>query len=56
MDVLEGAELFEAPDVPEQELLDLIGGGRGKSRLACQAQLRPVAGLIRLKAHLGLVR
>ena len=56
VDVLEGAECFEAPDVPEQELLDLLGGGKGGSRLACQAQVRPGPGHIRLKAHLGLVR
>ena len=56
VDVLAGIELFEPADVPEQELLELIGGGKGESRLACQAHLRPGPGLIRLRAHLGLVR
>jgi ferredoxin len=54
--VLEGADCFEAPDVPEQDLLDVLGGGKGASRLACQAHVRPGPGMIRLKAHLGLVR
>ncbi len=52
VDVLEGMELLEEPEPPEQELLDLLGGD-GTSRLACQAQVRPGPGLVRLKAHLG---
>jgi len=52
VEVLEGAALFEPPEPPEQELLDLIGG-QGTSRLACQAHLRSGSGLIRLRAHLS---
>jgi len=52
VEVLEGAEHFEPPEPPEQELLDLIGS-RGTSRLACQAHLRPGTGLVRLRAHLS---
>jgi 2Fe-2S ferredoxin len=51
-EVLAGAEHFFPPEPPEQELLDLLGGG-DHSRLACQAEVRPGPGLIRLKSHLA---
>jgi len=52
VDVLDGMELLDEPEPLEQELLDLLGGSGG-SRLACQAQVRPGPGLVRLRAHLG---
>jgi 2Fe-2S ferredoxin len=51
-EVLAGAELFEKPELAEEELLGLLGG-RGESRLACQAVVKPGEGLIRLRSHLG---
>jgi ferredoxin len=51
-EVLEGIELLLPAEPLEQDLLDLLGGGP-KSRLACQAEVRPGPGLIRLKSHLG---
>jgi ferredoxin len=51
-EVLVGIELFTPAEPEEQELLDLLGGGK-TSRLACQAAVRPGPGLIRLKSHLG---
>ncbi|HEX5099497.1 MAG TPA: 2Fe-2S iron-sulfur cluster-binding protein [Polyangiaceae bacterium] len=51
-EVLVGIELFAPAEPEEQELLDLLGGGK-TSRLACQATVRPGPGLIRLKSHLG---
>ena len=50
--VLEGIELFLPAQPEEQDLLDLLGG-KANSRLACQAEVRPGPGLIRLKSHLG---
>lgn len=52
VEVLDGADCFEPPDEPERELLELLGG-RGVSRLACQAVLKPGPGLVRLRSHLG---
>lgn len=49
VEVLEGAELLEPPDVAEQDLLDVIGGPSG-SRLACQAQVKAGPGLVRLRS------
>lgn len=46
--VLEGAELFDPPDEAEADLLDLLDGPP-HSRLACQARVRPGAGLIRVR-------
>jgi 2Fe-2S ferredoxin len=51
-EVLEGIELFAPAEPLEQDLLDLLGGGP-RSRLACQAEVLPGPGLIRLKSHLG---
>ena len=50
--VLEGADLLLPPEEPEQELLDLLGGD-GHSRLACQAEVKPGPGFIKLRPHLG---
>lgn len=49
--VLAGAEFLFPPEYEEQDLLDLLGGD-GTSRLACQAEVRPGPGLIRLRSHL----
>jgi ferredoxin len=46
--VLEGAELFEPPNEAETELLSILRGPRG-SRLACQAEVRAVPGVIRIR-------
>ncbi|HLV65330.1 MAG TPA: 2Fe-2S iron-sulfur cluster-binding protein [Polyangiaceae bacterium] len=51
VEVLEGADLLEPPDEPEAELLELLGGG--PFRLACQARVRPGAGLLRLRPVLA---
>lgn len=48
VEILEGAELLEAPSELERELLELLGGPEN-NRLACQARFRQSAGLIRLK-------
>lgn len=50
--VEEGVDLFLPPEEPEQELLDLLGGD-GTSRLACQAEVKPGPGFIRVRPHLG---
>jgi hypothetical protein len=52
VEVLDGMDLFEPPEPPEEDLLNLIGG-RGTSRLACQAKLKAGSGLVRLRAHLS---
>ena len=49
VEVLEGAELLEPPEVAEQDLLDVVGGP-GSSRLACQAMVKAGPGLIRLRS------
>lgn len=48
VEVLEGAELLEAPGPEERELLDLLAGP-ANNRLACQAKLGKRSGVIRLK-------
>lgn len=51
VDVLEGADLLEAPNDAERELLPLLGG---HGRLACQARVRPnVDGVIRVRSVLA---
>lgn len=47
--VLEGAELLEPPNPEELDLMDVVGGPEG-SRFACQVQLKPGPGLIRLRS------
>jgi ferredoxin len=49
IEVLSGAELLEAPEAAEQDLLDIVGGP-SNSRLACQAVVKPGPGLIRLRS------
>lgn len=49
VEVLEGGDLLEPPDEPEQDLLDIVGGPAG-SRLACQAIVKAGPGLIRLRS------
>jgi len=48
VEILEGAELLEAPGDLERELLELLAGP-ANNRLACQARVRGQDGLIRLK-------
>lgn len=48
IEVLEGIELFEAPLEEEADLLDLLHGPP-TSRLACQAQIKPGPGFIRIR-------
>lgn len=48
IEVVEGAELLEEPEEDESDLLDLIGGS-SRSRLACQARLKPGPGLVRVR-------
>ena len=52
VEVLSGAECFETAELAEEELLGLLGG-RGVSRLACQAVVKAGPGLVRLRSHLG---
>lgn len=47
--VVEGAEHLEPPNEAEAELLDVLRGPP-KSRLACQAVLKPGTGLVRLRS------
>ncbi len=48
IEVLEGIELFEPANEEEADLLDLLHGP-ATSRLACQAQIKPGPGLIRIR-------
>ena len=48
VEIIEGAELLEPPNDAERELLALLAGPEN-DRLACQARVRPGAGLVRLK-------
>lgn len=48
IEVLEGIEHFEAPNFEEQDLLSLLGK-RKNHRIACQARIRPGAGLVRIR-------
>ena len=48
IEVMDGAELLEAPDDVERDLLELLDGP-DHTRLACQARVRPVPGLLRIK-------
>jgi ferredoxin len=48
IEILEGADLLEPPGPEEAELLEVVGGPEG-SRLACQAQIKPGSGTIRLR-------
>ncbi len=48
IEVLEGAELLEAPLDDEIMLLDVVGGPAG-SRLACQAVVKPGSGVLKIR-------
>ena len=48
IEVLEGIHLFEPPAEEEADLLDLLDGPP-TSRLACQAQIKPGPGFIRVR-------
>jgi len=48
IEVVEGAELLDAPGEDEEDLLDLLDGPKN-SRLACQAKVKAGPGLIRIK-------
>jgi|SRR6188768_40701 len=46
--ILEGAELLDTPGPDELDLLELLDAGKD-TRLACQARVKPGAGLIRIR-------
>src|SRR5690606_1640339 len=48
VEILDGAECLEPPEEDEADLLDGVGGPQG-SRLACQLQLKPGSGTVRVK-------
>lgn len=48
--VLAGAEYLEPPNEAEKELLSILRGGGGMTRLGCQAVLKPGPGLVKLKS------
>ena len=52
VEVLAGEDCLEKPEFVEEELLGLLGG-RGPSRLACQAIVKAGPGLVRLRSHLA---
>jgi ferredoxin len=49
IDVLEGAELLEPPRDEELDVLDIFGDDPARRRLACQAQVRPGSGRVRVR-------
>jgi 2Fe-2S ferredoxin len=49
IDVLEGADLLEAPGDDELDVLDLFGDDPSKTRLACQAHVRAATGRVRVR-------
>lgn len=49
IDVLEGADLLEAPRDEELDVLDIFGDTPGKRRLACQARAVPGGGRVRVR-------
>jgi ferredoxin len=49
IEILEGAELLEAPDAVETELLEAMREPPGR-RLACSAKVRGGSGLLRLRS------
>ena len=48
IEVLEGAELLEPPEAEERALLEILVG-LPNARLACQAQVKPGPGLLRVR-------
>ncbi|HTM44263.1 MAG TPA: 2Fe-2S iron-sulfur cluster-binding protein [Polyangiaceae bacterium] len=49
IEVLEGMEFLEPPAAAEQDLLEILAAP-SNHRLACQAQVKPGGGIIRLRA------
>jgi ferredoxin len=49
IDVLEGADLLEAPRDEELDVLDIFGDTPGSRRLACQARALPGGGCVRVR-------
>jgi ferredoxin len=49
VDVLEGADLLEAPADDELDILDLFGDDPTRCRLACQMRLKSGEGRLRLR-------
>jgi 2Fe-2S ferredoxin len=49
IDVLEGADLLEAPRDDELDILDLFGDDPSRTRLACQAHVRAAGGRVRVR-------
>jgi 2Fe-2S ferredoxin len=50
IDVLEGADLLDAPRDEELDILDIFGDEPGRRRLACQARVGAGAGCVRVRA------
>ena len=50
IDVLEGAELLDAPRDEELDILDIFGDDPGRRRLACQARVGAGTGRVRVRA------
>jgi ferredoxin len=50
IDVLQGASLLEPPREDELEALRALGDDPGRRRFACQALVRPGAGVVRVRA------
>jgi 2Fe-2S ferredoxin len=50
IDVLEGADLLDAPRDEELDILDIFGDDPGRRRLACQARVSAGAGRVRVRA------
>lgn len=48
VEVVEGGELLEAAQDEELMVLDIVGGPEG-SRLACQVQVKPGAGAVKVR-------
>jgi ferredoxin len=53
IDVLEGVDLLEAPRDEELDILDIFGDDPKRRRLACQAQVGPREGRLRVRPVLG---
>jgi 2Fe-2S ferredoxin len=50
VEVLEGADLLESPNLEEADLLQLYGDDAARRRLACQARVRPGPGRLHVRA------
>jgi 2Fe-2S ferredoxin len=49
IDVLEGMQELTEPEDEELDILDIFGDKPEKRRLACQAKMKPGAGLLRIR-------